>query len=193
MLFKARFWQALEDGSLRVAFRRWRRPTVKAGGRLRSPRGLLSIDAVTPVAIDDISPGDAIAAGYESLDELLRELNARDEGDLYRIDFHRIGDDDRIALRNEAELTADDRAAIDARLARLDRASKSGPWTHRVLLLIAERPAVRAGDLAAVLGSERLAFKANVRKLKALGLTESLEVGYRLSPRGQAYLADLPD
>jgi hypothetical protein len=27
-----------------------------------------------------------------------------------------------------------------------------------------------------------------VRKLKELGLTESLPVGYRLSPRGEAYL-----
>ena len=36
---------------------------------------------------------------------------------------------------------------------------------------------------------DRPAFKLNVRKLKALGLTESLEVGYRLSPRGAAFLA----
>ena len=35
---------------------------------------------------------------------------------------------------------------------------------------------------------ERLAFKSDVRKLKALGLTESLGTGYRLSPRGQAWL-----
>jgi hypothetical protein len=42
--------------------------------------------------------------------------------------------------------------------------------------------------LAERFGRERLPFKADVRKLKALGLTESLEVGYRLSPRGRAYL-----
>ena len=35
---------------------------------------------------------------------------------------------------------------------------------------------------------ERLPFKADVRKLKNLGLTISLGVGYELSPRGQAYL-----
>jgi hypothetical protein len=35
---------------------------------------------------------------------------------------------------------------------------------------------------------ERQAFKLNVRKLKELGLTESLEVGYRLSPLGEAFL-----
>jgi hypothetical protein len=38
------------------------------------------------------------------------------------------------------------------------------------------------------MGRERLAFKTDVRKLKALGLTESLPVGYRLSPRGEAWL-----
>jgi hypothetical protein len=48
---------------------------------------------------------------------------------------------------------------------------------------------VRAGDLADACGRERLDFKLDVRKLKALGLTESLSVGYRLSPRGAAYLA----
>ena len=43
-----------------------------------------------------------------------------------------------------------------------------------MLRLIGEQEGVRAGDLAAELGMERLAFKADVRKLKALGLTESL-------------------
>ena len=43
--------------------------------------------------------------------------------------------------------------------------------------------------LADEAGQERLSFKTRVRRLKALGLTESLEVGYRLSPRGAAFLA----
>ena len=38
---------------------------------------------------------------------------------------------------------------------------------------------------------DKVKFKNNVRRLKALGLTESLEVGYRLSPRGAALLAAL--
>lgn len=50
---------------------------------------------------------------------------------------------------------------------------------------------MRAANLAALLGRETLPFKADVRRLKALGLTESLDVGYRLSPRGRAFL-DLP-
>ena len=38
------------------------------------------------------------------------------------------------------------------------------------------------------LGQEKRRFKLDVRKLKELGLTESLPVGYRLSPRGHAVL-----
>jgi hypothetical protein len=42
--------------------------------------------------------------------------------------------------------------------------------------------------LADAIGLERFEFKERVRKLKALGLTLSLDVGYRLSPRGEAFL-----
>ena len=49
-------------------------------------------------------------------------------------------------------------------------------------------PGVRALDLARMIGQEKPAFKVNVRKLKRLGLTESLEVGYRLSQRGSDLL-----
>ena len=41
------------------------------------------------------------------------------------------------------------------------------------------------------MGLERVVFKRRVRRLKELGLTESLEVGYRLSPRGEVLLAAL--
>jgi len=55
--------------------------------------------------------------------------------------------------------------------------------------VVRDHPAVLAATLAKRVGQERDFFKQNVRKLKELGLTESLEVGYRLSPRGRAYLA----
>ena len=42
--------------------------------------------------------------------------------------------------------------------------------------------------LAASLGRETLPFKRDVRKLKELGLTCSLPVGYEISHRGRAYL-----
>ena len=188
MRFTQRFWDGLADGTITVAFRRWRRPTVKAGGRMRFARGVLAIDAVERVERDGITERDARTAGHASLDELLAFLDSRPDGDLYRIDFHYAGEDERVALRNDAAIDDETRAMIDARLARYDRSSPRGPWTGAVLELIAARPGVRAPDLAASMGRDTLTFKVDVRKLKALGLTESLEVGYRLSPRGRAYL-----
>ncbi len=95
----------------------------------------------------------------------------------------------RIALRESTELTDLDVATIDGRLERLDRASSHGPWTKATLDIIRRRPHTRAPDLAEELGRERDPFKIDVRKLKNLGLTQSFEVGYALSPRGEAYLA----
>lgn len=54
---------------------------------------------------------------------------------------------------------------------------------------IAIHPELAAADLAALLGVEKEWLKPNIRKLKNLGLTESLHPGYRLSPRGRALLA----
>lgn len=87
-----------------------------------------------------------------------------------------------------ANLSADEVAELRKRLDRLDRASASEPWTRATLEIIAARPEVRAGDLAESLGRERAPFKLDVRKLKNLGLTISLTVGDRISPRGRAYL-----
>ena len=191
MLFKSRFYDGLASGRITVAFRRWRRPTVRERGTLLTPAGVLGIDAVEVVREADITQPDARRAGFASRTELVDELGSG-EGTLYRIAFHRIGEDPRIALRREARLGDAQIADLSARLARLDAASARGPWTREVLKLIAARPAVRAGDLAATLGRDTKTFKLDVRKLKALGLTESLEVGYRLSPRGRAVLERLP-
>jgi hypothetical protein len=188
-----RFLPGLADGSITLAFRRWRRPAAKPGGRQRTPIGELAIDAVVPVSPDDLTEADARAAGYDSLNELVSQL-ARfgpDDGTLYRIELHLAGPDPRVALRERAEVTDDEWSGIAARLARLDRAGRHGPWTATVLRLIADNPGVRAPDLAASLGRETPPFKTDVRKLKELGLTESLPVGYRISPRGQTVLARL--
>ncbi len=186
MLLNRRALDGIAAGEIDLAFRRWKRPTVKAGGTLRTRAGVLAIDAVEPTSERRITAGDARRAGFASRKELLASL--RPEGRLYRIEFHRIGDDPRAALRERTEITMQERAELDARLDRMDR-SRGEPWTRRLLKLIAERPETLAADLAAILGVEKLPFKRDVRKLKELGLTESLMVGYRLSPRGKAYLA----
>jgi hypothetical protein len=185
MLFRLETLRRIEAGEVTLAFRRWRRPTVRAGGTLRTRAGVLAIESVLPVKEKAISDAEARRAGAADRADLIAGL--RPDGTLYRVEFRLAGPDPRIALRERADLDDEERAAIDARLARLDAASRHGPWTATVLDLIERRPATRAPDLAAELGRETAPFKADVRKLKELGLTESLERGYRLSPRGRAY------
>jgi hypothetical protein len=176
---------AIAAGTVTLAFRRWDRPRVRIGGTQRTPIGVLEFTSVDPVDEADLTPEDASAAGFADL-AALREAQ-RGDGTLYRIGLRLAGPDPRVALRAKRRLSRADHAEIETRLARMDRASPHGPWTAAVLELIAENPGVRAPDLAARMGRETLPFKRDVRKLKELGLTESLEVGYRLSPRGRAY------
>jgi hypothetical protein len=191
MLFRDKFLKGIRDGTITVAFRRWHRPSVRTGGTLLTAVGQLSISSVAQINLSDISQRDARHAGYESLEALLEELQARDEGDIYRIDLGSLREDPRIALREAAKPSQDDRNETLQRLRRLDARSTDGPWVLRTLELIQARPGVRAGDLCRVIGQTIERFKPNVRKLKALGLTESLEVGYRLSPRGVVFLEAL--
>jgi hypothetical protein len=191
MLFEQRLWAGLADGTVTVGFRRWKRPRATVGGSHRTPAGVLAVDAVAEVDPAAISEDDARAAGFGSLAELLRQLDRHGDGPVWRVDFHHAGADPREALRQRHDLSGEEVAGLRARLDRLDRAARDGPWTVATLRLIGERPGVRAADLAAAAGRERHPFKTDVRKLKELGLTESLEVGYRLSPRGRALLERL--
>jgi hypothetical protein len=189
MLLPQRILDGIAAGEITLAFRRWTKPTVRAGGRLRTRIGELAIESVEVVSERSIDDRAARCAGFATRAEVIAAL--RPEGTLYRVAFRLAGPDARIALRNDARLSEDDVAEIARRLARLDAASRRGPWTRDVLRLIEARPGVRAPDLAASRGLETKPFKADVRKLKELGLTESLAVGYRLSPRGRAALRKL--
>jgi hypothetical protein len=189
VLFEQRFWPLIADGSVTVTFRRWRRPQARAGRRQRTAAGIIEVDQVDVVTVADIGEPDAGPAGYRSAAELIADLRGDESLPLYRVTFHVVdGPDPRAELAASAALTDDDVAAIGRRLDRLDRSSPHGPWTRQVLAVIAAQPGRRAPDLAAMFGRETLPFKTDVRKLKNLGLTISLRVGYRLSPRGEAYL-----
>jgi hypothetical protein len=183
MLFSAEAWPGIADGSITVTFRTWTRPQAKVGGRYRIAGMLIEATAVGLVSVASISAGDARRAGAPDRATLVARLGDTDP--VWRVDFHYIGPDDRIARRNEAALSTDEMDRLRAKLQRLDR---NAPWTDATLRVIAEHPGTVSTELAALLGRERFALKADIRKLKELGLTESLQVGYRLSPRGQAVL-----
>ena len=190
MLIRHETLRRIEAGEVDTLFRRQVRPTVKAGGTLRTMIGMLAIDSVERIEPEDITDDDARRAGM-SKDKVLAMLAAKTEGDCYRVRIHVAGTDPRIALREDADLDDAAVATLRAKLDRLDATSSWGPWTRATLRLIAARPFVRAPDLAASVGRDTPPFKEDVRKLKALGLTINHSPGYELSPRGRALLERL--
>jgi hypothetical protein len=190
VLFPKRFWPGIADGSVTLTYRRWRRQQVLAGRRYRTPAGIVEVTSITTVSPDEIRDDEARRAGHRDAASLVAELPDRPDSDLFRIEFHGVTEPDpRAVLAASADLDEGAIAEITRRLDRLDRASSHGPWTRETLALIRDQPAIRAADLAGLRGRDRASFKADVRKLKNLGLTQSLEVGYRLSPRGRAFVA----
>lgn len=176
---------AIKAGDVDLAFRRWDRPRVVVGTRLRTRVGVLEVTSVERVAASRITAAEAERAGAGSLAELRQLLEPKAERPVWRVGLRFAGPDPREALR-AAVPTAEEVAAIRGRLDRLDAASAIGPWTRATLGIIDRSPTVRAPELAAELGRDTPSFKRDVRKLKELGLTESLDIGYRLSPRGVA-------
>jgi hypothetical protein len=189
MLFSTRFHDPIRQGQVTLTFRRWKRPQARAGGRYRlHTYGVIEAAIVETVTRHQITAAEARRAGFDSPAALVADLD-RFEGDLYRIEFRYLGDlpDERAILAAADDLTDADREEIEARLAKMDGGGR-GAWTRDVLRLIDANEGVRAPDLAERMGRETVRFKADVRRLKGMGLTESLEVGYRLSPRGKALL-----
>ena len=189
MRFEQRLRDGIHSGAVVLAFRRWRRSQVVPGHRYRTGIDMVEVESVDVVDPSSVDAPQARQAGYASVGELLADLRGDPALPVYRIRLRRIdGPDPRDELARAARLTEADVAAIKGRLARMDRSRSRGPWTGAVLGLIADRPGTVSTELAEAIGWERQDFKLHVRRLKELGLTLSLDVGYRLSPRGEAYL-----
>ena len=175
LLFRPADLEGIAAGTTTVAFRRWDKPRVKVGSTQKTPVGV--VEFTSCAVVDEITIEDARAAGFATPEEV--EARMRKTGRVYRVGLRVVGPDPRVALR---DTPPDD--AVFAALAKW-------PWARSYLRAIADRPGVRAPDLAESFGRETAAFKRDVRRLKELGLTESLDVGYRLSPRGEAVLRAL--
>ena len=192
LLFQKRFLPGLVSGAITLTFRAWQSAKVKPGGRYRChPIGVLEVDEVSIVTATTITEADARDAGFVGLPELMSYLAevrpGVERGDLFRIRLHYAGDGNRVAVAMDGSLTAADKKAIRDKLSAMDARSEVGPWTAKLLSLIAKHPRIAASKLAAKVSRDTPSFKADVVKLKKLGLTQSFEVGYELTPRGRAY------
>ncbi|MDF2190184.1 hypothetical protein [Paraflavitalea sp. CAU 1676] len=188
MLIKQVHLEAIKAGDVTLAFRRWTKPSAKKGSIIKTSVGLVELTDIKEVSPGSITEAQSKAAGYPNKASLLDELNSRPAGTLYRITVQYHAPDPRIALRAQEQISKEEFVTLKAALERLDKYSKTGPWTSTVLLAIRDNPGLRAADLAHTTGKEKEWLKPNIRKLKEQGLTISLDPGYELSPRGAAFL-----
>ena len=191
MLFKTRFLTLIKAGKIETAFRRWTRPTVKEMGTLMTAVGQLRITAVRKINYQDITESEIIEAGYANREELDNELSLKSSGEIYRIKFKLEGEDPRIELRERTNMSDVDVADLLKKLQALEVRSKIKGWPMKILEAVNDAPGLYAIQYANKLGYEKMWFKLHIRKLKNLGLTISLENGYKISPRGKVFLENV--
>ncbi len=187
MQFTTQGSEGVLAGRITVSFRNWKRPHAAAGGvyRLR-PSGAVKVTGVRPMRLSDIEPDDLRRSGFDSVAAVAEFLRLPQSATVTRVEFELT---EEPAAKPPPELSAE---VVVTRLQATDRRS-AAPWTANVIALIRAHPATRAGDLAPEMGWETPVFKANVRKLKALGLTQSLETGDRLTDLGEPVAALMID
>lgn len=191
MLFKKIHLQGIKSGAITLAFRKWQKVSVKSGSLLHTSVGLLEIGRIEAVSENDITDKDAVKAGFTDKSQLLRSFTRNSTGTIFKISVRYHGADPRIKLREQTGLSEQQFEDMKGRLERLDRYSKQGHWTEKVLLAIRDNPHSHATGIAKLTGFEKEWLKLNIRKLKNLGLTISYNVGYELSPLGNEYLNKL--
>ena len=86
MLIKLEVLEAIRRGDITLQFRRWTRPSVKAGGTLKTKLGLLQIGRIDEISPEDVTEQDARQAGFKDVADFRKWLATMKEGPL----FHRI-------------------------------------------------------------------------------------------------------
>jgi hypothetical protein len=188
MIFKLSHLEGIKAGKITLAFRKWKKPTVRKGSLIKTEIAVVEIVDVCEAQLHDITNSDAVNAGFDSLKNLIKAIDSVQDGTLYKIKVRYYSEDPRIALREHTAVPEYDFQLLKKKLERLDNHSTMGPWTLTVLKAIGDNPKLRAADLAKKLDMQKDELKINIRKLKNLGLTISHEVGYTISPLGEFFL-----
>lgn len=191
MLFQSRFHERIRSGEIRCTVRIWQRPHVKVGGRYALGGGAIVVDRMHEARLDDITPALAKRCGFASVVDALKTAKHGAGERVFVIDFHYDGKESSRPKPATGVASVEELVKLVQKLEAMDRRAKNGAWTHATLRAIEARPGVLAAKLARSLGRPRDEFKRDVRKLKNLGLTFSLELGYRLTPKGEVLLAGL--
>ena len=92
MLLKLADLEAIREGRITIVFRRWSRPSVKAGGTLKTKIGLLKIGRIDDLMPEDVTQAEARKAGFRDLPDFHKWLATMKPGHLFqRIEVGYLG------------------------------------------------------------------------------------------------------
>lgn len=93
MLIKLDVLEAIKRGDITLQFRRWSRPSVKAGGTLKTKLGTMRIGRIDDMRPEDVSEADAKRAGFADVAAFRRWLGTMKDGPIFqRIEISPEGD-----------------------------------------------------------------------------------------------------
>ena len=168
MLFKKVHLQGIKSGNITLAFRRWKKASIKSGSLLHTSIGLVKIGEIETVNENDISEKDVLNAGFTNRKQLLKSFARNRTGTIFKISVNYHSEDPRMKLREQTELTEQELTILKESVQRLDKFSKQGSWTSKVLLAIKDNPNHPAIGITKLTGFEKEWLKRNIRKLKNL-------------------------
>ena len=122
MLLPPKVAHGVADGSVTLAFRRWRKQDVQVGSEFRTVAGVIRVDAVE--VVDEITETEAQQAGWPDVARLQKQLD-KVEGDwpTYRVRLSWAGPDPRVALLTHSPLLTLSRSRLQLEWRR------SGSWS----------------------------------------------------------------
>ena len=84
MLLKLELLEQIKAGQVDLVFRRWSRPSVKAGGTLKTKLGVMAIGAIDDMDPADVTEADARRAGFKDVADFRKWLDTMKPGHLFQ-------------------------------------------------------------------------------------------------------------
>ena len=88
MMFTKRLREGVREGRITCSVRIWTRPHVRVGGLYPMEEGRILVEAVRPMAIEDITGELARRSGFAGVVDLLRVAKHGKGRNVYLVEFH---------------------------------------------------------------------------------------------------------
>ena len=91
MIFTKRLREGVRRGEITTSIRIWLRPRVTVGKRYPMDEGVIEVESILPIRLDDITPELARESGFKGVVDLLKVAKHGRGENVYLVRFHYLG------------------------------------------------------------------------------------------------------